>query len=204
VTLPKASLLGFTASCPSLIPVPDKEMSVIALDASLPIAAVALKLPAAFGVNATVSDALCPAAIVTGRLGAVSEKYFVDTEALLMLADVFPVLLTESVSILLLPAATLPKSKACEPNDKLPVAVGVGLVGVDDLELNPWHPTSARLAANKLKPAAFLRNGERVSLSQRVSFIPVLSCLLKLCVLTRSDCSQCASTQFCATDFAST
>ena len=139
VTLPKASLPGFTASCPSLIPVPDNAMFVIALDASLPIAAVALKFPAALGANARVSDALCPAAIVTGRLGAVSEKYFVDTDALLMLADAFPVLLTESVSTFLLPAATLPKSKACAPNDKLPVAVGLGggLVGLDDLELNP-------------------------------------------------------------------
>ena len=190
VTLPKASLPGFTATCPSLTPVPDKEMSVIALDASLPIAAVALKLPAALGVNARVSDALCPATIVTGRLGAVSEKYFVDTEALLMLADVFPVLLTESVSTLLLPAATLPKSNACAPNDKLPVAIGVGVefVGVDDLELNPWHPASTRLAANTVTPAAFFRNEERVSLSQRVSFIPVLSRLLKLFVLIRSDC----------------
>jgi hypothetical protein len=139
VTLPKASLPGFTASCPSLMPVPDNEISVSALDASLPIAAVALKVPAAFGVKARVSDSLCPAATVTGRLGAVNEKYFVDTDALLMLADVFPVLLTESVSILLLPAATLPKSKACEPNDKLPVAVGVGvgLGELGDLELNP-------------------------------------------------------------------
>ena len=119
------------------MPVPDNEISVSALDASLPIAAVALKLPAAFGVKARVSDALCPAAILTGRLGAVKEKYFVDTDALLMLADVFPVLLTESVSILLLPAATLPKFKACESNDKLPVAVGVGLGELGDLELNP-------------------------------------------------------------------
>ena len=135
VTLPKASLPGFAASCPSLMPVPDNEMSVIALEASLPIAAVALKLPAALGLNASVSDALCPAAIVTGRLGAVNEKYFVDTDTLLMFADVFPVLLTESVSILLLPAATLPKFRACAPNDKLPVAVGLGELG--DLELNP-------------------------------------------------------------------
>lgn len=189
VTLPKAWLPGFTASCPSLIPVPDKEMFVIALEASLPIAAVALKLPATLGVNARVSDALCPAAIVTGRLGAVNEKYFVDTAALLMLTDVFPVLLTPSVSILLLPAATLPKSKACAPKDKLPVALGVGveLVGVDDLELNPWHPTTTRLAANTVKPAAFVRNGERACLSQRVSLIPVLSRLPTI-VLIRSDC----------------
>ena len=119
------------------MPVPDNEISVIALEASLPIAAVALKLPAAFGLNASVSDALCPAATVTGRLGAVNEKYFVDTDALLMLTDVFPVLLTESVSTLLLPAATLPKSNACAPNDKLPVVVGGGVVELDDLELNP-------------------------------------------------------------------
>jgi hypothetical protein len=178
LTLPKASLPGFAANCPSLIPVPDKEISVIAVEASLPIAAVALKLPAAFGLNASVSDALCPAPIVTGRLGAVNEKYFVDTDALLRLADVFPVLLTESVSILLLPAATLPKSNACAPNDKLPVAVGggVGLVGVDDLELNPWHPTSTRLAANTVKPAAFWRNGEKGSLSQPMSFIHFQEC----------------------------
>ena len=121
------------------MPVPDKEMSVIALEVSLPIAAVALKFPAAFGVNASVSDMLCPAATVTGRLGAVNEKYLVDTDALLMLADAFPVLLTESVSTFLPPAATLPKSNACAPNDKLPDAVGLGgeFVGLDDLELNP-------------------------------------------------------------------
>jgi len=137
VTLPKASLPGFAASCPSVMPVPDKEMSVIALDASLPIAAVALKVPAALGVNARVRDALCPAAMVTGRLGAVNEKYFVDTDAVLMLTDVFPVLLTESANTLLLPAATLPKFKACAPNDKLAVVVGGGVVELDDLELNP-------------------------------------------------------------------
>lgn len=137
VTLPKTSLPELTASCPSLMPVPDKVIFVMAVEASLPIAAVALKLPAAFGVNARVSDALCPAAMVTGRLGPVNEKYFVDTEALLMFTDVFPVLLTESVSVLLLPAATLPKSKACAPNDKLPVVVGVGLGELDDFELNP-------------------------------------------------------------------
>ena len=117
------------------MPVPDNEISVSALDPSLPIAAVALKVPAAFGVKARVSDSLCPAATVTGRLGAVNEKYFVDTAALLMFTDAFPVLLTESVSTLLLPAATLPKFRACAPNDKLPVAVGLGELG--DLELNP-------------------------------------------------------------------
>jgi hypothetical protein len=137
VTLPKASLPELTASCPSLMPVPDKVTFVIALDASLPIAAVALKLPAALGLNARVNDELCPAAMVTGRLGAVNEKYLVDTEALLMLTDVLPVLLTASVSVLLLPAGTLPKSKACAPNDKLPVAVGVGVGELDDLELSP-------------------------------------------------------------------
>jgi hypothetical protein len=181
VTLPKASLPGFTASCPSLIPVPDKAISVMAVEASLPIAALALKLPAALGVNARVSDALCPAAIVTGRLGAVNEKYFVDTEALLMLADVLPVLLTESVSVLLLPASTLPKSKACAPNDKLPVAVGVGvgLGELDDLELNPWHPTSTRLAASTIKPAAFFRHPGMVSVSQPMTFIPILSTVLR-------------------------
>ena len=138
LTLPKASLPGFAASCPSLIPVPDKEISVSAVEASLPIAAVALKLPAAFGLNASVSDALCPAAIVTGRLGAVNEKYFVDTDALLMLADVFPVLLTESVSTccfqpphcqsptLVLQMTNFPSSRRRS-----------GLVEVDDLELKP-------------------------------------------------------------------
>ena len=180
VTLPKASLLGFTASCPSLMPVPDKLIFVMAVEASLPIAAVALKLPAASGLNASVNDELCPAAMVTGRFGAVTEKYLVDTEALLMVTDALLVLLTESVSVLLLPAPTLPKSKAWAPKDKLPVAVGVGLDVLDDLELNPWHPTSSnRLPTKAIMPAAFSRHSDRGSPSQRMSFIPVLSTVLR-------------------------
>lgn len=120
------------------MPVPEREIFVTAVEASLLMAAVALKFPAALGVNATVSDALCPAAILTGRLGAVSAKYFVETEALLTFIELVPVLLTDSVSVLLVPAGTLPKFKADAANERLPVfVVGFGLGAFVELELNP-------------------------------------------------------------------
>lgn len=51
-TFPKASLAGFSASCPSAaVPVPETAKVVLVGEASLVIVTVALKLPAAFGLN---------------------------------------------------------------------------------------------------------------------------------------------------------
>lgn len=141
--------------------------------------------------------------MVSGRLGAVSAKYFVDTAVLLIVTGSLLVLLTDRVSVLLAPAGTLPKFSARAPKDKLP-ALELGFDGLDDLELNPWHPASSiMLASNPLTAAAFSRNPEMVCLSGLMAFDLGISSEESIFV-KRSDCAHSASTQFRATDFAST
>src|SRR5271165_412524 len=87
VTLPKSWLLGFSVICPAATPVPVRVRLGSVFDASLVRETVPLKGPAAFGVNLKLSDVLCPAARTTGRLGAVKEKYLVESAALLIVTD---------------------------------------------------------------------------------------------------------------------
>lgn len=49
--------------------------------------------------------------MLAGRLGALSVKYFVEMETLLMLTEAAPVFDAEKVKVLLVPAVTLPKSR---------------------------------------------------------------------------------------------
>ena len=49
--------------------------------------------------------------MVAGRLGALSVKYLVEMETLLMLTAAAPVFDAERVKVLLVPAVTLPKSR---------------------------------------------------------------------------------------------
>lgn len=51
--------------------------------------------------------------MVTGRLGAVSEKYWVEIVALLTVTDPGPGFVALSVRVELLPAATVPKLSVC-------------------------------------------------------------------------------------------
>ena len=80
---------------------------------------------------------LCPAAIVSGRLGAVTAKYFVETAAPLRVIEAVPEFVAVTVIVLLLPTTTLPKLRIDDPTDKLVVCC----VGAGPAELNPWHPT---------------------------------------------------------------
>jgi len=86
-------------------------------DASLVNPTVALKDPAAFGVKAILKFALCPAAMMTGSVGEDREKYFVETEALLMLRDFVPEFVAVTLRVLVVPALTLPKSSVDAPMD---------------------------------------------------------------------------------------
>ena len=73
-TLPKSWLAGLSVSCPGVpaaVPVPCRVKFGALFDALLAIVTLALKLPAALGVNWMLIEALCPAAMVTGRLGPV-------------------------------------------------------------------------------------------------------------------------------------
>lgn len=87
VTLPKSSLDGLLASDPAAIPVPERATFVAASEALLFIVAVALTGPAAFGLKATLTVTLCPAATVVGRLGAVSENELSEMLTLLTVTD---------------------------------------------------------------------------------------------------------------------
>jgi hypothetical protein len=80
VTLGKASLVGLSANCPGedeppLLQLPVSVIDVTLLDALLATLSVALKVPAALGVNTTLMVVLCPEETVAGRVGAVNEKY---------------------------------------------------------------------------------------------------------------------------------
>lgn len=119
-----------SASCPFPTPVPESERFVTAFDASLSIVTVALKEPAALGVKFMLRVVLCPAPIAAGRLGAVTEKYFVDTEALLIVTDLVPEFVAVTVSVLLPPAVTFPKLTLKLPRARLPFCVGPELAAL--------------------------------------------------------------------------
>lgn len=68
-TLPRLSVLGLTASCPTaVVPVPDREMLTLGFVASDVMVTLPEALPAAWGANATVKIALCEAFRVSGVL----------------------------------------------------------------------------------------------------------------------------------------
>jgi len=66
VTLPNASLAGFSESAPAVTPAPDNGMLSEGFDAFEVTVIVPVALPAAAGANRTESDAVCPADNVTG------------------------------------------------------------------------------------------------------------------------------------------
>ena len=112
-TLPKVKIVGLNPSWPVPVSVPDPDSATVAegFDASPVMVSVALKAVASFGANETLSVVLCPAPTVTGRLGEVTEKYLVETEALLIVADAVPEFVIATLMDLVDPAATLPKSR---------------------------------------------------------------------------------------------
>jgi hypothetical protein len=108
-------------SCALPSPVPERVRVVTGFDASLFIVTVALKVPLALGVNTMLRVVLCPAAIVSGRLGALIAKYWVETDALVIVIDAVPELVAVIVRVLLPPALTLPKSRLALPRERLPL-----------------------------------------------------------------------------------
>jgi hypothetical protein len=116
-------LVGSDPSVPGAAstPVPESESCAEAFEASLVIETVALKAAAELGVNITLSGDFCPAAIVTGRLGPVSEKYLVEIAALLIVTEAVPVFSAVRASVLLVPSVTLPKSRLLPLRTRLPI-----------------------------------------------------------------------------------
>ncbi len=57
---------------------------------------------------------------VIGRLGAVTEKYFVELEAALMVREAVPEFVAVMDKVLLDPTVTLPKSSFVEASERVP------------------------------------------------------------------------------------
>jgi hypothetical protein len=102
----------------------------------LPTLNVALNCPVLFGENLRLSAALWPAATDTGKVGAVMVKYFEEIATLWMLIASDPEFVAVTVSVLLLPGATLPKLTAL-PSPRLPICC----CDPEPEELKPWQPT---------------------------------------------------------------
>lgn len=107
-------------------------------EALLTMETVALKAPAALGLKTRLTGVLWPARTVTGRLGALNAKYWVEIDTLVTVADPAPVFETVIDSVLLVPAVTLPKSRLPPLRDKVP---DCDCTLAELPELNPWQPT---------------------------------------------------------------
>ena len=104
-----------------LVPVPDRARLVTESVAVLEMEAEALNVPAAFGLKTTLTGTLCPAGTVTGKVGALSAKYLVEMETLLMVTAAEPEFITVVDTVLLLPAFTLPKARDPFAREIVPV-----------------------------------------------------------------------------------
>jgi hypothetical protein len=170
VTLPKSSLAGLSMSCPGdvPVPVPDSVRFVTVFDASLVIESVALKAPTALGMNLMLIVVLCPAAMASGRLGATREKYLVEIEALLTVTDAGPGFVAVTVRVLLLPAATFPKSRVVLSRERVLDCCWPE----EPAALTPWQPTrKVRPARRSNAPASFPRCFERIALAAVSSIV---------------------------------
>ena len=166
-TLPKSSLAGLTTSCPEavVVPVPESVRLSVLLDALLAMVTVALKVPAALGANLMLIVVLCPAATVTGRVGAIKEKYGLEIETLLMVTEAGPEFVAVADRVLLLPAATLPKSRVVDCRERV-------LCWLEEPPLTPWQPIrEVRPARRSNAPAAFPRRFEQTVLAAVVSIL---------------------------------
>ena len=159
VTGLKLWLVGFNATWAAGPPVPESVRVTAPPATSLAIVAVALKLPCASGENTTVKVALCPAPTVTGRLGVLNEKNLVEKEALVIITAASPEFVALTVTLLLVPALTVPKSRLeldqvrLPPADCCPLGLPV---------LTPWQPsnvTKARKAGMAVQRVAIILMG---------------------------------------------
>lgn len=98
-TLPKLKLEGEEARRPPFTPVALRLIESVAFEALLVMATVALVLPVADGLQATVTVVVCPPASVKGKVGETIWKSLPVTTMLLIVMLELPVLVTVSVSV---------------------------------------------------------------------------------------------------------
>jgi len=140
-------------SCPGVdadVPVPVR-LRVVEFEALLVTVRDALKAPVAFGLNMMLTGVLCPAARVSGRLGAVREKYLVEIATPLTVTVAGPEFVAVAERVLVLPAATLPKLNVADESDSELACVWFEPV------LKPWQPVRMARPATRRSAAATLR-----------------------------------------------
>ena len=76
--------------------------------------------------------------MVTGKLGAVTEKSALDTVALLTVTAADPEFVAVTVSVFVAPTMTLPKSMLAFARDSVPICGWVSFGGLP--ALSPWQP----------------------------------------------------------------
>ena len=156
VKLPNASLLALRVSCPAgaalPVPLPARLKVFVPFDASLVIVVVALKDATALGANEILIGVLCPAATVSGRLLEAKEKYLLEMAMREMVTVAAPEFVTVAERVLLLPAATPPKSRVEVDSDSVPDCGWLS----DLPTLKPWQPVSRiRVAQSSTTYTAF-------------------------------------------------
>src|SRR5579864_4327409 len=95
--------------------------------------------------------ALCPGSTVRGRLGDANVKYGVEIAALLMVMEEEPELVAVADNVLLLPAATLPKSIVETLIDRV-----FCCWWLEEPTLSPWQPAMKVMPARTSKAPAAL------------------------------------------------
>lgn len=110
-TLPKVIVVGETASCPGVAPVPVRLTDIEGFDPFDATASDPLAAPPDCGANVTLKVAPCPGLNVTGGFTPVMLKPVPLGVIDEMVTAVPPLLLSVSDSVLLDPVATLPKVK---------------------------------------------------------------------------------------------
>jgi hypothetical protein len=103
-------------------PAPEREITAGELVALLAMVTLSVKVPAADGVNVTISVAFCPGARASPAETPLVVNLASETFTLEMETVEFPALLSATLSVLLLPIATFPKIKLEELTFKSDVA----------------------------------------------------------------------------------
>ena len=158
LTLPKLRGAGAIVSVPVVVvavPLPDIDSVAVLFDALLANDNVPEALPLLFGANTTLKDALCPAAIVTGKLTPLrlNSELVLEAEEMVTLA---PDAVTVIGFVAELPTFTLPKLRGAGAIVREPVAATlppVPVKGTVTLKDEPMTNTSppAKPAAEGVK-----------------------------------------------------
>src|SRR5262249_21701197 len=133
VTLPKFTLVGLAAICPTwrAFPLPPRcspcgEFESLAVTEIFP-----LEAPVDVGAKLTVNEALAPAARVSGTASPIMLYAGSLTVACEIVAAAFPLLVIETVCVEVLPTVTSPKSTAVGLSTREAVGGGDATGGCD-------------------------------------------------------------------------